>query len=172
MQDVVITKEALKKAYYKRFYAWIVDAVIWLILLFTTIALFGTEPTVVSGASKSSHTVLNGWPAAIFILLEILYPIVLEWQLGATLGKLSQGIRVVDYKGGRITLKQSFVRNFLRIVDAFPYIIPYAVGIFNMADDERCRRVGDKVAGTIVTLTAKEAVNTQEDKSSGWSLPS
>jgi uncharacterized RDD family membrane protein YckC len=78
-------------------------------------------------------------------------------------GKLVLGLRVRSATGEKLTLKASVVRNFLRVVDAFPYVIPYLVGAIAVWSDgslgldpvpnERRlrRRLGDRAARTIVT---------------------
>ena len=54
---------------------------------------------------------------AVFLVIIILYYVLLEGFTGYTLGKLITGIRVRNPDGGRITLKQSVLRNLARLVD-------------------------------------------------------
>jgi uncharacterized RDD family membrane protein YckC len=70
------------------------------------------------------------------------------------------GLRVRDHTGEKCTPKGALVRNALRVVDAFPYFLPYLVGAIAIWDDDsapgegtvrRRRRVGDRLGGTIVT---------------------
>ncbi len=100
----------------------------------------------------SRYQVVGGafllWVAVWFV-----YFIAMEALAGGTVGKLLLGIRVVAAGGGRIGLPASFVRNFLRVVDGFPYVIPYFVGwIVALTDKEGRRRVGDRLAKTHVVL--------------------
>jgi len=94
---------------------------------------------------------LHGLPAVIWFVLSYGYWIVAERLWGVTIGKLICSIRVQAVDGGRLSWGQSLGRNLLRIVDGFPYILPYLVGfIVAKADGDR-RRIGDRAAGTRVT---------------------
>ena len=79
-----------------------------------------------------------------------MYFVIFELKLGATVGKLIFCIRVRSTDGAPIKLGQSFTRNLLRFVDAFPYIIPYLVGLVSVASNDYKQRIGDKAAHTIV----------------------
>ena len=73
-----------------------------------------------------------------------------ESAFGMTLGKRLFSIRVERSDGGLPSIGQSIARNLLRIVDGFPYILPYLIGfIVAMSSGER-QRIGDRAAGTRV----------------------
>ncbi len=94
---------------------------------------------------------LQGGNALYSLLISLAYYVGLEVWLGGTLGKLAMGMRVVMDDGSRITPGASLVRNLLRIVDAFPYFVPYLVGAIAIwTDKPRRRRLGDRVAKTVV----------------------
>jgi uncharacterized RDD family membrane protein YckC len=118
--------------------------------------LLGVLFVVMSALSGGSHTgkgfsvQLNGLPALLYYVICFLYFIVLEWLLGATLGKLVLGLRVVGSDGSKISLGQSLGRNLLRIVDGFPYFIPYLLGFIVAMTGPTRQRVGDRAASTIV----------------------
>lgn len=76
-----------------------------------------------------------------FILSEAL------WS-GRTLGKMLLHLRVVDVRGGPLSVGQAIVRNVLRIVDFLPSY--YAVGLIAIFVSARNQRLGDLAAGTVV----------------------
>jgi len=152
MKRQVVSEKQASEAYGNRIFAGIIDIILWFALFIVAALLFGKTQTTTYGHSKSTNTSLTGLPFIIFVLTELAYFVILEWLLGDTFGKLMVGVHVVSKDGERITLKQSFIRNALRAVDAFPYVIPYVVGLIVIAGDTRKRRLGDKVANTQVIL--------------------
>ena len=93
----------------------------------------------------------DGWRAVTPYLITLVYFVVLEGLLGATVGKFLTGIRVVQADGATMGWGGSVVRNLLRIVDAIPYVLPYLLGaIVIWTGGERKQRVGDRVARTVV----------------------
>jgi len=94
-----------------------------------------------------------GLATLVFLLLGFLaswaYWIVPEalWA-GKSLGKLALRLRVVDARGGPVTVGQAIVRNLFRIVDFLP--VYYAAGAVAIFVSSRNQRLGDLVAGTIV----------------------
>ncbi|HEY1480510.1 MAG TPA: RDD family protein [Gaiellales bacterium] len=75
---------------------------------------------------------------------------VCEKLWGMTIGKRLFSIRVVRADGGRIGLGQSVGRNLLRVVDGFPYVLPYLVGFLASRTSGERLRLGDMAAGTRV----------------------
>jgi uncharacterized RDD family membrane protein YckC len=150
MKNTDVSKEALSRAFGPRIFAFIIDAIMWGVIFLVAAATLGTTITTGSGSMKSTSVRLTGWPAVAFFLVELSYFILLEWRLGGTVGKLLLGVRVSNNQGGPITLKQSVTRNILRVVDAFPYFVPYLTGLVLGATDDRKRRFGDRVANTLV----------------------
>jgi uncharacterized protein len=68
-----------------------------------------------------------------------------EWKWGQTIGKNATGIEVRSTDGEELSfLRQTSVRNLLRIVDFF------VVGWVMIARDPRKQRLGDRAANTIV----------------------
>jgi uncharacterized RDD family membrane protein YckC len=130
----------------RRLVAVLIDTILYWIVFFIVAKLFGT--TQVSGANVSAS--LSGAPALVVGILFFLYYIVLEAVLGATLGKLLLGIRVVTVDGSRIGWGASIIRNLLRIVDGLPYIIPYLLGAILVWTAPQRQRLGDRVAKTVV----------------------
>lgn len=92
--------------------------------------------------------------AAIFILLFMLewgYYVLFEsiWN-GSSPGKRAANLRVVKEGGYPITFMDSVLRNLLRAADFLPSA--YALGVVTMMTDRRFRRLGDRVAGTMVVV--------------------
>lgn len=165
MKDGTMSEEKTQSAFGKRIYAGIIDLIIWIILSIIAGVTFGNTTTAVHGSSKSVNVSLTGWPACIFFLVALAYFVILEWRFGGSVGKLVLGIRVANDKGGPVTLKQSAIRNILRVVDAFPYVVPYLTGLILIAGDGRKRRLGDRAANTLVIIKSNQ------DNSNRWSLP-
>lgn len=88
-------------------------------------------------------------------LLEWFYPILFEvfWQ-GKTPGKNVFGLAVVNDDGTPVGWHASFIRNTLRVVDFFPLM--YATGFVSLLLNRDGKRLGDLVAGTVVTYIERE----------------
>jgi uncharacterized RDD family membrane protein YckC len=83
------------------------------------------------------------------------YPMAAEWYLrGQTFGKRVMGLRVVDARGGRLQPSQVVLRNLLRAIDLLPLL--YLVGGVAALWSPARQRLGDLVAGTIVTQARRE----------------
>jgi len=93
------------------------------------------------------------WTIAAFTLVSFVlywgYYAIFEalWN-GQTPGKRHAGIRVIKDSGRRITAFEAIGRNLVRIIDQIPGF--YAVGIITMFLNEKNKRLGDFVAGTVV----------------------
>ncbi len=68
---------------------------------------------------------------------------------GQTPGKRMAGIRVVMDTGHAVTMGAAAVRNLLRVADFLPP--PYLIGVLLVAFHPRAKRLGDIVAGTVVS---------------------
>jgi len=91
---------------------------------------------------------LGDWRWAILILgffaLDQGYFVISEAATrGRTLGKTAVGLRVVARDGGTADVPAFLLRNLLREVDVL-------IGVFFMALDPLARRLGDRLAGTLV----------------------
>ncbi len=130
--------------------AVIIDALLALVVLGTVVGL-ATGQTHRSSGSASFN--LHGWPAVIWVALSLGYWTVCERLWGMTIGKRLFSIRVEGRDGGRPTLVQSAIRNVLRLLDAFPYVLPYLLGFIVARTNDGRERIGDKVAGTRVVAS-------------------
>ena len=81
--------------------------------------------------------------------IYVTYSFAFEWRYGRTPGKVNRGLLVVMTDGRRCTLRASAIRNLLMYVDLVG-VPPLVVGLVSalLADG---RRIGDLVAGTVVT---------------------
>jgi uncharacterized RDD family membrane protein YckC len=113
---------------------------------------------------------LGWWMAAVFLvgffIIEYGYFASVETlREGRTFGKWALGLRVVSREGGRPGTPSFLVRNAVRSVDLF-------VGIPLMALDPLSRRLGDRLAGTLVVhaqAPAPETVLTRAPRTWGVS---
>jgi uncharacterized RDD family membrane protein YckC len=78
-----------------------------------------------------------GWPIAFEV-----------WSNGATPGKKAMGLKVVCDDGTPVGFSQSFLRSLLSAADMLP--IGYAFGIVSCLLSPDFKRLGDRVAGTLV----------------------
>jgi uncharacterized RDD family membrane protein YckC len=122
------------------------------------ISLVWAWPLAEKEVSGSSFTFsLRGWPFLVWAALWLAYFVILEATAGGTVGKLALGIRVRSAAGDRVGVGASLVRNLLRVVDAFPYVIPYLVGAIAAWTSPERRRLGDRAAGTVVIRVGADA---------------
>jgi len=141
--------------------ATFIDAFIGFLVIGLPLLFAFGKKTSTSGPNGSTTTYSSSNPKVLllWLVLAIAYYVVFEAALGATPGKFALGLRVRTADGGKISLRQSEIRNVLRVVDAFPYFVPYLVaaiavwndGVLSEASVPLRRRVGDRVADTIVT---------------------
>lgn len=123
----------------RRAVAVIIDMIIFFIVGYV-IALF-------TGGTTSAGYQMEGGPVFLLFLLTLLYYVVLEATLGATLGKMLLGIRVAKMDGSPISWSASLIRNILRIVDGFLF---YLVGAILVWQSPLKQRLGDRIADTVV----------------------
>ncbi len=84
----------------------------------------------------------------VFLVIIFAYFILLEWIAGFTVGKYLLKMRVVTPEGKKITLKESLIRNFGRMIDGLPCF--NIIGMVSILRSEKKQRVGDKLAKTFV----------------------
>lgn len=119
--------------------ATIIDVVI-LYVVFLVIAIITGEA---DGASFSMGTV----GSCISLIVSLAYYIVMETMMGATVGKMVVGLKVVKEDGSAMDWQTSIIRTLLRIVDGFFF---YLVGAIIVWTSPTKQRLGDKVAKTFV----------------------
>lgn len=90
------------------------------------------------------------WGLAAWAVVLLLYFVLLELRFGATPGKLVARVRVVGADGRRPTLRQTFLRTLLRLLEVNPFLMGgIPAGIVVLASKKR-QRLGDMAAGTFV----------------------
>ena len=120
-----------------RFLALLIDGIIISVVA-------GIINVVTASGGDTSRIAVSG---SITGLLAIIYFIVMEATMGATVGKLALGLRVVRLDGAPISWGESIVRNLLRIVDG---LFVYLVGAIIIWNTARHQRLGDIVSHTLV----------------------
>jgi len=142
--------------------ATLIDSVVGFIVVgVPVLVLFGQKSTTnVSGGTSTSYSTSDPKVLLLWCALAVAYYVLFETTIGATPGKLVLGLRVRDASGSKCTPRAALIRNLFRVVDGFPYVVPYLVGAIAIWEDvsapgegsiPRRRRIGDRVAKTIVT---------------------
>jgi uncharacterized RDD family membrane protein YckC len=149
-----------------RMLAYAVDLIVILVIELSVFALFlaGSSfaawlsellSNALPGPSESQEQVLGALATLMMILLmiqvsfEMVYFVVLEIATGGrSIGKRLLGLRVVRDGGLPIGLRESLVRNLLRIADSLP--ANYLIGLVAMVVSPEGKRLGDAAAGTVV----------------------
>ncbi len=134
--------------------AMFVDSFIWIFLTFIAMPFVGILTGNIE-TGNGTYADLEGTVAvlglSLWFVLAISYHTVFEWKYGQTLGKYLVSIKVEHKNGGTLSLRESFLRNLLRLVDWLP--IFYIVGIGVLFVSNRYQRIGDRVAGTVIVRT-------------------
>jgi uncharacterized RDD family membrane protein YckC len=130
----------------KRFAGGAIDSVLvtagWLILL----ALQGQNPSAFSPANE-------GYLA----LIVFLYYFSFEGLFASTPGKSILHLRVVEKSGDQCSFTSSLLRNLLRFIDWLPFL--YLLGGAVVLTSKSRLRLGDMLAGTIVTAAPEKDIN-------------
>jgi len=126
----------------RRGLAYGLDMALRLIVLFTAAAL-----TTGIGDMRASQGL---WLILLFVL-DWGYGVLFEslWS-GQTPGKRALGLRVVKDGGYPVGFIDALLRNLLRAADFLP--LGYLLGLLSMASDRTAKRIGDRVAGTMVVI--------------------
>jgi uncharacterized RDD family membrane protein YckC len=99
----------------------------------------------------------KGIMAVAAFVLEWGYYVICETMTdGRTPGKRALALRVVKEGGFPIGFLDSVLRNLLRGADFLP--VGYVLGLVTMAGDTRFRRLGDRVAATLVVIEEEALV--------------
>jgi uncharacterized RDD family membrane protein YckC len=134
--------------------ATVIDSVLGFIAIgVPLLILFGKKSTTnVTGGTTTSYSTSDPKVFVIWVVLATVYYVLFETSIGATPGKLVLGLRVRDVTTGtKCTARAAVIRSLFRVVDGFPYFVPYLVGAIAIWQDDSHRRIGDRVANTIVT---------------------
>ena len=121
---------------------------------------------ILGGYRFSTLIFASGYPLAIFIVavFVIIFGYFLFFEMtmnGQSPGKRLFGLRVIRDNGEPVGILQSIVRNVFRMALDILY-----VGLFMIMFDRKHKRIGDKVAGTIVVSEHYGYGKTKESLSS------
>jgi uncharacterized RDD family membrane protein YckC len=111
------------------------------------------------------------WPG----LIAIVYYVVMEGTAGGTIGKFLTGIRVANVDGTKLGWTGAVIRNVARVVDAFPYGVPYLIGAISVWTSPTKQRLGDRWGSTVVVTKESllpRAVTRSTAGAGGWEHPS
>lgn len=122
------------------------------IIDFVILFAIGWGIAAVTGNTTAGGFEMEGAPAFLMFGLWLVYLIGSEAVVGATIGKLLVGIKVVMEDGAPIDLGAAVVRNVLRIVDG---LFVYLVGAILVWRSPTRQRVGDRAANTVVVYRRK-----------------
>jgi uncharacterized RDD family membrane protein YckC len=133
-----------------RFIAYLIDIIIQVVFvgLAVIVLLFaGTE--FIAYLFLELGIMVVAFFVTIVLLLNLIYFIFFEMILkGQSPGKKIMKLRVIKQNGEPINLLDSFLRNLLRLFDMLPSY--YLVGALFAALSNRCKRIGDFAANTVV----------------------
>lgn len=154
-----------------RFMATLLDSILQSLLY---IAVFAGAALI---ASAPLGRLSERWIMALvifagFVITWGYYAIFESVWKGQTPGKRWAGIRVIKDSGRPITPFEAAARNLVRIIDYLPGF--YGVGIVTMLLNDKHRRVGDYVAGTLVvheTSDRESALFFNTPPNSQFSIP-
>ncbi len=138
---------------WRRAVAALIDGLIGLIW---TLPFYEVRHVNTAFGSTTTYS-LKAVPFLIVIGLWIAYFPAMEGLAGATMGKFALGLRVVRVDGGKIGLPAALIRCFGRIIDGFPYLIPYLVGAIVAWSSPTHQRIGDRWAKTVVIRAGSNA---------------
>ncbi len=125
-----------------------------LLFLFLGLMVLWVGGGVIVGGVFSRQGVLQGWFAAVMVLLMFsgvwgYFTLFEALNGGRTPGKQLLGIRVVMDTGRSITPPAAVIRNLVRLLDCY-FPIPFAPALVTMFLHPSNKRPGDLAAGTIV----------------------
>lgn len=123
----------------RRFVAQVLD----LVVLFAIAMLLA----MLTGNTTATGFNLQGGPALLWFVIGAAYFVLLEGWAGQTVGKRLTGIVVRTEGAAAISMRDSLIRNVLRVIDS---IVFYAIGIVLILLSDREQRLGDRVADTVV----------------------
>jgi uncharacterized RDD family membrane protein YckC len=126
-----------------------IDALIWLAAVVPLGILFGG----ISSSNGLFWIKISGPPILLATVLWLAYMTLMEAKYGGSVGKRVRGLRVIMEDGGPVSAEAALIRNLMRFLDAFPYVVPYLVGAFAASNSPTMQRFGDRAAETMVVVS-------------------
>jgi uncharacterized RDD family membrane protein YckC len=137
-----------------RFLALVIDSIplsiiAYVIFWFAIVPFFFTQTLygIISYTSVDWYAWVLLFPL-IYGVFALLYFIVMEMMMGATVGKKILGLQVQMTSGSKITFDKSFIRNISKLFGIF-LILDWLVGVITPGPDPH-QKYTDRVAGTTV----------------------
>lgn len=128
-----------------RVVAGLIDALLQL----TVLAVFGG--IVASTSLSLSDAAAQALSILVLVVTLVVYPVTFETLLrGRTPGKAALGLRVVRDDGGPVGFRQALVRGLSGAFLERPGITLFAGGVFCSLLNDKGKRIGDLLAGTVV----------------------
>lgn len=122
--------------------AFLVDQFVVILLVVPPVLAAGVPLDDIISSGETRRAVFLALMAVAF-----LYHFTLELQTGRTLGKRVFGLRTVQADGSPLTVRGSFLRNALRLIDGLGYWTVAVAVILYRGDG---KRIGDAVGDTLV----------------------
>jgi len=127
-----------------------------LIIAVVVVPLWYGIERAISGAISGARYDGAGWLSAssVSLLLYLGYFTLFEGWRAATPGKMLLGMQVRRRLGGELTMRDSVIRNVLRVIDGFPFVFVPGVPPFYLAGatfilvTQHGQRLGDWCADT------------------------
>jgi uncharacterized RDD family membrane protein YckC len=94
----------------------------------------------------------------IYGIFALLYFVIMEMMMGATIGKKILGLQVQMTNGSKITFDKSFIRNISKLYAIF-LILDWLVGVITPGPDPH-QKYTDRMAGTTV-VSVKQVFSAQ-----------
>ena len=150
-----------------RIIAGLIDAVIQLALFFGIGAIAEAVGATASSAATAAITIV------VVVIALIVYPVAFETLLrGRTPGKAAMGLRVVRDDGGPIGFRHALVRGLAGAFVERAGVTLFVGALATMLLNERSKRIGDLLAGTVVLQERVAArggpVATMPPQLAGW----
>ncbi len=123
---------------YSRIIAFVIDVIIYWLLIIAFGVLFGQK-------IEGFHFVISGFPALVLLVLFLLLWPISEGVYGQTIGKRFMDIKVIGNKDKEMTIGRGCVRFLLGFIDVI-FLRGIVIAIF----DKNSNRLGDIIADTTV----------------------
>jgi uncharacterized RDD family membrane protein YckC len=151
-----------------RFLALVIDSIplsiiAYVIFWFAIVPLLFTRTTSIFGVTVVSYISVDWYAWAllfplIYGVFALLYFILMEVMMGATVGKKILGLQVQMTNGSKVTFDKSFIRNISKLFGIF-LILDWLVGVFTPGPDPH-QKYTDRMAGTTV-VSVKQVFSAQ-----------